>query len=571
MASRRSLIIFSVLIIVGIGAVGLATADQTVSVHDPPDGPTIAAVDPVFDDPVPVTEDEIRISGHTISGSTDTVAEIGQWQDDEIRIEDFEGGELTIDSPDRPTTTISGEADVVEYDDYAVEDDTSDLFVDGVAGTLDVTMTGLDVDAAGLMDDEGEIVDEGPVEDGEITFSVDEAGEYQLVAVTILEPEIVEIDDPATVDEPFSVAVEVENLGTTSEEELLTVDINGQTQSETVEIDAGETISETFEFSVGEHGEYTATAEIDGVSDEQEFTVLHADAYFGVEFVDSDSPVPPGEVWSPEIEVTNWGHEPGSQDISAVIDGIDATGETPVSLDGGASDIVTIDVPLPEEIVDGEYDAEVYSKDDSDETTIDLVSDDSFFRVVDIDADEVVDLGDELEVAADIENIGVSDEQEIVFELRDETASTTISLDQDQQATTETVTLPAEGDTGWERVQVSTDNETAHSDQIRLRDGDFGDDRGLGEEIDDGNIIGFITAPFDAAIGMSAALFLILSGLGSALYIRTGSLAVPSVMVFLSGGAWIALLPGPGVAGATLVVFVSLATVATYAFWRASR
>ena len=56
------------MLIVGFGVVGLATADQTVSVHDPPDGPTIAAVDPVFDEPVPVTEDEIRITGNTISG-----------------------------------------------------------------------------------------------------------------------------------------------------------------------------------------------------------------------------------------------------------------------------------------------------------------------------------------------------------------------------------------------------------------------------------------------------------------------------------------------------------------------
>ena len=71
--------------------------------------------------------------------------------------------------------------------------------------------------------------------------------------------------------------------------------------------------------------------------------------------------------------------------------------------------------------------------------------------------------------------------------------------------------------------------------------------------------------------GFATVMTLVMGGVSLALYIRTGSVALPTVLVLLTGGVVLSTLAAPAVGIAALLILVFGAGIMTYAYWRFAR
>jgi len=71
--------------------------------------------------------------------------------------------------------------------------------------------------------------------------------------------------------------------------------------------------------------------------------------------------------------------------------------------------------------------------------------------------------------------------------------------------------------------------------------------------------------------GFATVSTVVMGGIALSIYIRTGSVALPAVLVLLTGGVVLQTLAGPAIGLATILVLVFGAGIMTYAYWRFAR
>jgi hypothetical protein len=80
-----------------------------------------------------------------------------------------------------------------------------------------------------------------------------------------------------------------------------------------------------------------------------------------------------------------------------------------------------------------------------------------------------------------------------------------------------------------------------------------------------------VTCTYTGAAGFFVAGLLFYGGIGTAIYVRTGSIVIPTILILLTGGAVLSQVAAPGVQVAALVVTVVGAGAITYLYYRYSR
>ncbi len=75
----------------------------------------------------------------------------------------------------------------------------------------------------------------------------------------------------------------------------------------------------------------------------------------------------------------------------------------------------------------------------------------------------------------------------------------------------------------------------------------------------------------DLGGGFATVATLVFGGIALGVYVRTGSFAMPAVLVLLTGGVVLSTLAAPAVGIATLLILVFGAGIMTYAYWRFAR
>lgn len=75
--------------------------------------------------------------------------------------------------------------------------------------------------------------------------------------------------------------------------------------------------------------------------------------------------------------------------------------------------------------------------------------------------------------------------------------------------------------------------------------------------------------PAAESVGGPEVLFTFIFGaIGLSIFVRTGSAALPAILVLLTGGAVLSTLAAPALGMATLLILVIGAGSITYAYWR---
>jgi len=81
----------------------------------------------------------------------------------------------------------------------------------------------------------------------------------------------------------------------------------------------------------------------------------------------------------------------------------------------------------------------------------------------------------------------------------------------------------------------------------------------------------FVCVASDLGGGFATVATLIMGGVALSIYIRTGSVALPTVLVLLTGGGVLSLLAPPAISLAAILVLLFGAAVLTLAYWRYAR
>lgn len=79
------------------------------------------------------------------------------------------------------------------------------------------------------------------------------------------------------------------------------------------------------------------------------------------------------------------------------------------------------------------------------------------------------------------------------------------------------------------------------------------------------------TCTYANVAGLLVVGVLVYGAVASSIYIRTGSVVIPAILVLLTGGAVMGQIAGPAVAIATVVVLTTGAGAFTYLYVRFSR
>lgn len=72
----------------------------------------------------------------------------------------------------------------------------------------------------------------------------------------------------------------------------------------------------------------------------------------------------------------------------------------------------------------------------------------------------------------------------------------------------------------------------------------------------------------DLGGGFATVATLVLAGVGLSIYVRTGSVALPAILLLLTGGALLSTVAAPALGIATLLILVVGGGAITYAYWR---
>lgn len=81
----------------------------------------------------------------------------------------------------------------------------------------------------------------------------------------------------------------------------------------------------------------------------------------------------------------------------------------------------------------------------------------------------------------------------------------------------------------------------------------------------------FTCSASDMAGGFATVATLVFGGIALSIYIRTGSIALPAILLFLTGGAVISMLAAPAIGIAGLLLVVTGAAAMAFAYLRYAR
>ena len=355
-----------------------------------------------------------------------------------------------------------------------------------------------------------------------IVVNITNADEPDSVEVQVVEDlpptfevEIVEIGDGKE-GEDLGVTVDVTNVGHSEGTKEVTLDL-GRAGSTTVEVTAGEaeTVTETVNVPTvhGSAGENTLTVrtEDDEVSETVE---LAENAFFEVDLVSHNSPIPQEFAFEFEVGVTNSGGVAGQGTVEAVVQEIlpEDDEETEPQQIGSASANVELDsgasttVDLAADVGTAEFDTYEAVIDSGDQTVTQEVevAETGYIDVSDVTLNTPVAAGEDVEVTTTLTNVGNASTTETLSVSLGDVAeqSSEIVLDVDE-STEESFTFgTAGGDAGEHTLRVATEsasttqqitiNEAQSNDGSEDGDGDGGgdgngdgDDNSAVEESDD--------------------------------------------------------------------------------------
>ncbi|PSQ49834.1 hypothetical protein BRD19_02645 [Halobacteriales archaeon SW_7_65_23] len=314
-----------------------------------------------------------------------------------------------------------------------------------------------------------------------ISFETEAKGERTIV-VTI-----------AGADETDSV--EVQNVGHNEGTKEVTLDL-GPAGSRTVEVTADEaqTVTETVSIPTvhGPAGENTLTVRTE--DDEVTETVeLAENAFFDVELLEHNSPIPQEFAFEFRVEVENSGGVAGQGTVDVTVQEIlpdDADEETDPQQIGSASGNVDLEsdesTTLDLSVDVGSAEADTYQAvlDTGDETVTQEVevAETGFVEITNVSPNTPVAAGEDVEVTATLSNVGSASATETltvsVGDIAEE--SRTIVLDVDDE-TEESFTFgTAEGDAGKHTFRLATDSASTTQEitieEANAEDGDDGGD-----------------------------------------------------------------------------------------------
>ena len=333
----------------------------------------------------------------------------------------------------------------------------------------------------------------------------DETDSVEVQVVEELPPtfevEIGEIGDGKE-GEDLEVTVDVTNVGHSEGTKEVTLDL-GRAGSTTVEVTAGEaeTVTETVNVptvhgSAGENA-LTVRTENDEVSETVE---LAENAFFEVDLVSHNSPIPQEFAFEFEVGVTNSGGVAGQGTVEAVVQEIipEDDEETEPQQIGSASANVELDsgasttVDLAADVGTAEFDTYEAVIDSGDQTVTQEVevAETGYIDVSDVTLNTPVAAGEDVEVTTTLTNVGNASTTETLSVSLGDVAeqSSEIVLDVDE-STEESFTFgTAGGDAGEHTLRVATESaSTTQQITINEAQSDDGSEDGDGDGGGDGN------------------------------------------------------------------------------------
>lgn len=398
--------------------------------------------------------------------------------------DDTEPPELVDVSPSDGIELDDGTEDVTivfEYEDDASGISPADVTVvvngEDVSDHADTTRTSTEATHTMTVEDGASYTAEGTITDRSgnsdtfsTTFSVGEPTEPAAFNIDDVSITPVEVDE----GEDFDVEVTVENTGDESDNQLLTVAVDGDSTDTMIELDSGQATTETLELtapdSTGEYDVqidvaddlYTATVEVREQDDDDDTTttppVTDDPAEFKLDIDNITGDVHIGDNLTVDVVVENIGDESDDQDIVLSINGSEAANES-VGLDGGEYTIISLmyetntdDIPA--------VTVTVASEDDDVEYDVDVIDTKAVLLIDDLTIDDT-DVYDNQVVTGNVTilNDGIDTaEQELVMEIQGEQVTEFVDLDGNE---TRTVAFELSvDDIGTHYITVTTANET---------------------------------------------------------------------------------------------------------------
>ncbi|MDZ7730549.1 MAG: hypothetical protein U5K37_06030 [Natrialbaceae archaeon] len=307
---------------------------------------------------------------------------------------------------------------------------------------------------------------------GNSTATVSSENDSDSTAVTVEEPPepaffdvaITGTNSPVQEGQTLTVDADVTNTGDLSDTQDINLAVNGDVDTQSVNLAGGDSTSVTLEFatSSGDAGNYTATVSSENDSDSTAVTVEEPpeQAFFDVAITGTNTPVEEGDTLSVDADVTNTGDLAGTQDITLAVDG--AVDSQSVNLAGGASTSVTLEWDTANGDA-GNYTATVSSDNDSDSTAVSVEEppEPAFFDVAITGTNSPVEEGDTLTVDADVSNTGdLSDTQDVTLAVNGDVDSQSVSLAGGDSTSVTLEFATSSGDAGNYTATVSSENDS---------------------------------------------------------------------------------------------------------------
>lgn len=328
---------------------------------------------------------EVGNQSVTLSGGTEKKVTFDYDTDDSDPPE-IDATVESTDESDSRTVTVSRPAffDVnITTDDAVVVGD--DLVVDAKidnTGDLETTQTVAFSVNGSTITDRTVTLSGGETATEKFTYTTDGDDQPELTAAVASENEsdssvvrvdqpssfvvtITEYDDPVVAGENVDVTATINNTGDVADTQTLNFSMNGSTIAQrTVSLAGGEGTTATFTSPTDADNvpEISVDVASEDDSDSRTVTVLEP-ASFGVQIVDTNSPVDEGETLEVTVEVANTGEATDTQTI--LIQSDIGSDQTAVSLDGGETTTVVLTIQTEDGDV-GVYTVTASSDDDSD-------------------------------------------------------------------------------------------------------------------------------------------------------------------------------------------------------------
>jgi hypothetical protein len=322
------------------------------------------------------------------------------------------------------------------------------------------------------------------------------------------------------------VTVNVTNTGDAETTQSVALDVGPLgSDNTTVTLAGGNSTETTLSVSTDadDNGTYTASVSTDDDADSTEVTVL-TQAAFAVVISDTSDPVA-GEDLAVTAEITNTGDTEDTRTVTLDVPGL-GSNSTELTLDAGASTTETLSVSTGAGDA-GTYTAEVSSGDDTDSTTVTVLSGPEFAVTITGASDPVA--GQPLNVTAEIANTG------------DVEATQTVTLDVPGLGTDSVEVTLGAGVSTVETLAVTTEAGDAGEYTAEVSSGDDTDSTGV-SVLEPASLAVNITDTSDPVAGQSLNVTAEIANTGDTaatgtITLDVGPLGENSTGVELAGGA----------------------------------